>query len=54
MENSIFDLNTKLATVYYNGGKPPHLFRISTNVTLSGLKGKFDPAQKLRRDQGTP
>jgi hypothetical protein len=42
MENSIFDPNTKLAAVYYNGGKPPHLFRIRTDVILSGLKGQLN------------
>jgi len=42
MEKSIFDSNTKLAVVYYNGGKPPHLFRICIVVTLSELKGQLD------------
>jgi len=42
MENSVFNSNTKLAAVYYSGGKPPHLFRIHTDVTLSGLKGQLN------------
>jgi hypothetical protein len=42
MENSIFDLNTSLAAVYYNGGKPPHLFRIPNDVILSGLKSQLN------------
>jgi len=25
METTVFDPNTKLAAIYYNGGKPPHL-----------------------------
>ena len=37
-----FDLNIKLAAVYYNEGKPPHLFRIRNDVTLSGLKDELD------------
>ena len=37
-----FDPNTKLAAVYYNGGKPTHLFRIRNDVTLFGLKDKLD------------
>jgi len=39
MENSIFNLNTMLAAVYYNGGTSSHLFKIRTDVTLFGLKG---------------
>jgi hypothetical protein len=42
MENSVFHPNTKLVAVYYNGGKPPHLFRIPTDITLSGLKGQLN------------
>jgi len=38
MEFPGFDPNTKLAAVYYNGGIPPHLFRIRNDVTLYGLK----------------
>ena len=34
--------NTKLAAVYYNGGTPPHLFRIRYDVTLTGLKYELD------------
>jgi len=39
MENSIFDPNTKLTAIYYNGGKPPHLFRIHTDVTSLCIEG---------------
>jgi hypothetical protein len=42
MENSIFDPNSKLAAFYYNGGKPPHLFRIPNDVTLSELKSQLN------------
>jgi len=42
MEFSGFDPNTKLAVVYYTGGKQPHLFRIRNDVTLSGLKDQLD------------
>jgi len=42
MENYVFNSNTKLVAVYYNGGKPSYLFRISTDVTLSGLKGQMN------------
>jgi len=42
MENFVFNSNTKLAAIYYNGRKPPHLFRIRTDVTPSGLKGQLN------------
>jgi len=42
MEIFFFNPNTKLVAVYYNGGKPPHLFRIDTDVTLFGFKGQLD------------
>jgi len=42
MEFTCLDLNTKLAAVYYNGGTPPHLFRIRNDVTLSELKDELD------------
>jgi len=42
MEFPDFDPNSKLAAVYYNGGTPPHLFKILNNVTLSGLKDELD------------
>jgi len=42
LEFPSFDSNTKLAAVYYNGGTPPHLFRIHNDVTLSGLKDELD------------
>ena len=54
MEFHGFDLNTKLATVYYNGETPPHLFRIRNDVTLSGLKDELDQinCQLNHRDTG--
>ncbi|KEH33390.1 hypothetical protein MTR_3g437460 [Medicago truncatula] len=42
MEKSVFDPTTKLVAVNYNGGKPPHLFRNPTDITLSGLKGQLN------------
>jgi len=42
MDFPCFDPNTKLASVYYNKGKPPHLFRIRNDVTLSRLKDQLD------------
>jgi len=42
MESSVFNWNTKPTAVYYNLGKPPHLFRIHTDVTLSGLKDQLN------------
>jgi len=42
MENYVFDSNTKLVAVYYNVGELPFLFRISTDVTLSRLKGQLN------------
>ncbi|AES66906.1 hypothetical protein MTR_2g083240 [Medicago truncatula] len=42
MEFYGFDPNTKLATVYYNGGTSPHLFRICNDLTFSGLKDELD------------
>jgi len=42
MENFVFDLNTKLAIVYYNGGKPPRLFKIRNDVTLSRSKSQLN------------
>jgi hypothetical protein len=35
------DLNTKLTSIYYNGGKP-NLFRVWVDVTLSELKDQLD------------
>jgi hypothetical protein len=42
MEFPSFDPNTKLGAVYYNEGKPPHLFRIRNDVIVSGLKDQLD------------
>ena len=52
MEFPGFNPNTKLAAVYYNGGTPPHLFRIRNDVTLSGLKDELDQVNRQlnRRD----
>lgn len=42
IEISVIDPNTKLASVYYNGGKPSHRFRIHTDVNFCGLKDQLD------------
>jgi len=42
MEICVINRNIKLTAVYYNGGESPHLFKIRTNVTLSGLKDELD------------
>ncbi|AES98184.1 hypothetical protein MTR_5g065400 [Medicago truncatula] len=42
MKNYVFDPNAKLAAIYYNGGKPPHMFRIHNDVTLFGLKSQLN------------
>lgn len=39
---SVIDPNTKPAAIYYNGEKPPHLFKICTDVMLSRLKDQLD------------
>jgi hypothetical protein len=39
---SVIDPNTMLFVVYYNWGKPPHMLRVCTDVTLSGLKDQLD------------
>jgi len=53
MEFPAFDPNTKLAAFNYNGGKPPHLFRIRNNVTLSGLKDKLDQINRQLNHRDT-
>jgi len=53
MEFHGFDLNTKLAVVYYNGGTPPHLFRIRNDVTLSGLKDELDQINRQLNHRDT-
>ncbi|AES90849.1 cytochrome b6/F complex subunit VIII [Medicago truncatula] len=53
MEFPGFDPNTKLAAVYYNGGTPPHLFRIRDNVTLSGLKDDLDQINRQLNHKDT-
>ena len=53
MELPGFDPNTKLAAVYYNGGTPPHLFRIRNDVTLSGLKDELDQINRQLNHRDT-
>jgi len=54
MEFHGFDSNTKLAAVYYDGGTPPHLFRIRNDVTLSELKDELDQINRqLQYQQNT-
>ena len=53
MELLGFDPNTKLAAVYYNGGTPPHLFRIRIDVTLSGLKDELDQVNRQYNHRDT-
>jgi len=48
-----FDPNTKLTAVYFNGGKPPHLFRIRNNVTLSGRKDELDQINRKLNHRDT-
>jgi len=53
MEFPGFDPNTKLAAVYYNGGTPPHVFRIRNDVTLSGLKDELDQINRQLNHRDT-
>ena len=53
MEFPDFDPNIKLAAVYYNGGTPPHLFRIRDDVTLSGLKDELDQINRQLNHRDT-
>ena len=53
MELPDFDLNTKLAAVYYNGGTPPHLFTIRHDVTLSGLEDELDQINRQLNHRDT-
>jgi len=53
MEFPGFDLNTKLAAVYYIGGTPPHLFRIRNDVTLSGPKDELDQINRQLNHRDT-
>jgi hypothetical protein len=53
MEFPSFDPNTKLAGVYYNGGKPPHMFRIRNDVTLSGMKDHLDQINRQLNHRDT-
>ena len=48
-----FGPNTKLAAVYYNGGKPPHLCRIRNDVTLYGLKDELDQINRQLNHKDT-
>lgn len=42
MDTSVTDLNTKLAEIYYNRGKPLHLVRVQIDVTFSRLKDQLN------------
>jgi len=53
MENSVIDSNTKLTAAYYNEGKPPHMFRIHTDVTLFGLKDQLDQINRQLNHRNT-
>ena len=53
MEFPGFDPNTKLAAVYYTGGKQPHLFKIHNDVTLSRLKDELDPINRQLNHRDT-
>ena len=53
MEFPSFDSNTKLAAVYYNGGTPPHLFRIRNDVNLSRLKDELDQINRQLNHRDT-
>jgi len=53
MEFPSFDLNTKLAAVYYIGGTQPHLFRIRNDVTLSGLTNQLDQINRQLNHRDT-
>jgi len=53
MKIYIIDLNTKLVVVYYNGGKPQHLFRIHIYVNLFGLKDRLDQTNRQLNHKDT-
>ena len=53
MEFPNFDANTKLAAVYYNGWKPPHLYRIRNNVTFFELKDQLDQINRQLNHRDT-
>jgi len=53
MEFLDFDLNTKLAAIYYNRGKLPHLFRIRNDVTLSELKDQLNQINRQLNHRDT-
>ncbi|KEH28454.1 hypothetical protein MtrunA17_Chr5g0446071 [Medicago truncatula] len=53
MEFPGLDPNTKLAAIYYNGGTPPHLFRIHNDVTLSGMKDELDQINRQLNHKDT-
>jgi hypothetical protein len=42
MDTSIIDLNTKLIAVYYNKGKPPHMFKVWNDFMLFRLKDQLN------------
>jgi len=53
MEFPCFNLNTKLAVVNYNGGTPPHLFRIRNYITLLGLQDELDQINRQLNNRDT-
>ena len=53
MESPGFDPNTKVAVIYYNGGTPPHLFRIRNDVTLSRLKDELNQINRQLNHRDT-
>jgi hypothetical protein len=53
MKICVIDMNTELTVVYYNEGKPLHLFMIHTNVTLHGLKDHLNQINHQRNHRET-
>jgi len=53
MQFHSFNPNTKLAAVYSNEEKPPHLFRIRNDVTLFGLKDQLDQINRQLNHRDT-
>jgi hypothetical protein len=50
---SVIDPNTKLVAIYYNGEKPPHLFKIHTDVTFFGSKDQLDQINRQLNHKDT-
>jgi len=53
MDIYVIHLNTKLAAVYYNGGKSPYLFRNRTDITLYGLNDHLDQTNRQLNHRDT-